>query len=60
MGTGTNMAVSSAQVTLAKGNLRGLAWTGATSIAAAGNMKRSLGCTFPYNSLRLRKTLLRG
>jgi len=47
MGTGTDVAMSSAQVTLVKGDLRGIARAEAT----IRNMKQNLGFAFIYNAL---------
>ncbi|WP_410210395.1 heavy metal translocating P-type ATPase [Aquirhabdus sp.] len=51
MGTGTDVAVNSAQVTLIKGDLRGIAIARAISEATVGNMKQNLGFAFLYNIL---------
>lgn len=51
MGTGTDVAMSSAQVTLVKGDLRGIARARALSAATVANMKQNLGFAFVYNSL---------
>jgi Cu+-exporting ATPase len=51
MGTGTDVAISSAQVTLVKGDLRGIARAREISRAAVGNMKQNLGFAFMYNAL---------
>jgi Cu+-exporting ATPase len=51
MGTGTDVAMSSAQVTLVKGDLRGIAGAREISRAAVGNMKQNLGFAFLYNAL---------
>ncbi len=51
MGTGTDVAMSSAQVTLVKGDLRGIARARLLSVATVGNMKQNLGFAFIYNSL---------
>ncbi|RQR22977.1 heavy metal translocating P-type ATPase [Burkholderia sp. Bp9143] len=51
MGTGTDVAMSSAQVTLVKGDLRGIARARALSEATVGNMKQNLGFAFVYNAL---------
>ena len=52
MGTGTDVAMSSAQVTLVKGDLRGIA-TGARASPRrrSRNMKQNLGFAFVYNAL---------
>jgi Cu+-exporting ATPase len=51
MGTGTDVAMSSAQVTLVKGDLRGIAHARAISRATVANMKQNLGFAFVYNAL---------
>lgn len=51
MGTGTDVAMNSAQVTLVKGDLRGLATARELSSATITNMKQNLGFAFVYNSL---------
>ncbi len=51
MGTGTDVAMNSAQVTLIKGDLRGIAASRALSIATVNNMKQNLGFAFFYNAL---------
>lgn len=51
MGTGTDVAMSSAQVTLVKGDLRGIARARELSEATIGNMKQNLGFAFVYNAL---------
>ena len=51
MGTGTDVAMSSAQVTLVKGDLRGIARAREISSAAVSNMKQNLAFAFLYNSL---------
>jgi Cu+-exporting ATPase len=51
MGTGTDVAMSSAQVTLVKGDLRGIAHARAISQATVANMKQNLGFAFAYNAL---------
>ncbi|NZA27980.1 heavy metal translocating P-type ATPase [Luteimonas sp. SJ-92] len=51
MGTGTDVAMSSAQVTLVKGDLGGIARARAISGAAVRNMKQNLGFAFLYNAL---------
>ena len=51
MGTGTDVAISSAQVTLVKGDLRGIAHARAISEATVANMKQNLGFAFLYNVL---------
>ena len=51
MGTGTDVAMSSAQVTLVKGDLRGIARARAMSRATVANMRQNLGFAFAYNAL---------
>lgn len=51
MGTGTDVAMNSAQVTLVKGDLRGIARARALSEATIRNMKQNLGFAFIYNAL---------
>ena len=51
MGTGTDVAMTSAQVTLIKGDLRGIARARAISLAAVTNMRQNLGFAFLYNAL---------
>ncbi len=51
MGTGTDVAMNSAQVTLVKGDLRGIAIARALSVATVGNMKQNLLFAFLYNAL---------
>jgi P-type Cu+ transporter len=51
MGTGTDVAISSAQVTLVKGDLRAIAHARAISEATVANMKQNLGFAFVYNAL---------
>ena len=51
MGTGTDVAMSSAQVTLVKGDLRGIARARTLSDATVANMKQNLMFAFLYNAL---------
>jgi Cu+-exporting ATPase len=51
MGTGTDVAMSSAQVTLVKGDLRGILRARAVSQAAVRNMRQNLGFAFVYTAL---------
>ncbi len=51
MGNGTDVAMSSAQVTLVKGDLRGIAHAREISAATVANMKQNLGFAFVYNAL---------
>lgn len=51
MGTGTDVAMNSAQVTLVKGDLRGIAQARVVSEQTIANMKQNLGFAFLYNAL---------
>ena len=51
MGTGTDVAMNSAQLTLVKGDLRGIATATALSVATVANMKQNLAFAFIYNAL---------
>lgn len=51
MGTGTDVAMNSAQVTLVKGDLRGIAIARQLSEATVRNMKQNLMFAFLYNTL---------
>ena len=51
MGTGTDVAMNSAQVTLVKGDLRGIAQARIISQDTIANMKQNLGFAFVYNAL---------
>jgi Cu+-exporting ATPase len=51
MGTGTDVAMNSAQLTLVKGDLRGISVARLLSEATVGNMKQNLAFAFLYNSL---------
>ena len=51
MGTGTDVAMNSAQVTLVKGDLRGIAVAREISQQTIANMKQNLGFAFVYNAL---------
>jgi Cu+-exporting ATPase len=51
MGTGTDVAMNSAQVTLVKGDLRGIATARLISVATVRNMKQNLLFALFYNSL---------
>ena len=51
MGTGTDVAMNSAQVTLVKGDLRGIAYARTLSNASVRNMKQNLMFALLYNSL---------
>jgi Cu+-exporting ATPase len=50
MGTGTDVAISSAHVALIKGDLRGIARARAISVATVTNMRQNLGFAFVYNA----------
>ena len=51
MGTGTDVAMNSAQVTLVKGDLRGIAHARVISDATIRNMRQNLAFAFVYNAL---------
>ncbi len=51
MGTGTDVAMNSAQVTLVKGDLRGIAQARVISEQTIANMQQNLGFAFLYNAL---------
>jgi Cu+-exporting ATPase len=51
MGTGTEVAMNSAQVTLVKGDLRGIARAREISESTVANMRQNLGFAFIYNAL---------
>lgn len=51
MGTGTDVAMNSAQVTLVKGDLRGISSAILLSHATVKNMKQNLAFAFLYNAL---------
>jgi Cu+-exporting ATPase len=51
MGTGTDVAISSAQVTLVRGDLRGIARAREISATTVRNMRENLGFAFLYNAL---------
>jgi Cu+-exporting ATPase len=51
MGTGTDVAMSSAQLTLVKGDLRRIVQARAISESTVANMKQNLGFAFVYNAL---------
>jgi Cu+-exporting ATPase len=51
MGTGTDVAMSSAAVTLVKGDLAGIVHARRLSEATVANMKQNLGFAFVYNAL---------
>jgi Cu+-exporting ATPase len=50
MGTGTDVAMNSASVTLIKGDLRGIATARRLSLATVANMKQNLAFAFAYNA----------
>jgi Cu+-exporting ATPase len=51
MGTGTDVAMESAGVTLVKGDLRGIARAGVLSRATMRNIRQNLAFAFGYNAL---------
>jgi Cu+-exporting ATPase len=51
MGTGTDVAMESAGVTLVKGDLRGIARAAVLSRATMHNIRQNLGFAFGYNAL---------
>ncbi len=51
MGTGTDVAMSSAQLTLVKGDLRGIVRAREISAATVRNMRQNLAFAFAYNAL---------
>jgi P-type Cu+ transporter len=51
MGTGTDIAMNSAQVTLVKGDLRGIAIARSLSVTTVANMRQNLLFALLYNSL---------
>jgi P-type Cu+ transporter len=51
MGTGTDVAISSSQVTLVKGDLRGIARARQISVSTVRNMWENLGFALIYNAL---------
>ena len=51
MGTGTDVAMESAGVTLVKGDLRGIARAAVLSRATMGNIRQNLVFAFGYNAL---------
>jgi Cu+-exporting ATPase len=51
MGTGTDVAMSTAQLTLVKGDLRGIAAARQVSVATVRNMRQNLLFAFLYNGL---------
>jgi Cu+-exporting ATPase len=51
MGTGTDVAISSAQVTLVKGDLRGIVRAREISTVTVRNMRQNLSFALVYNAL---------
>jgi Cu+-exporting ATPase len=51
MGTGTDVAMNSAQITLVKGDLRGIATARNLSLATVRNMRQNLAFAFLYNAI---------
>jgi len=51
MGTGTDVAINSAHVTLVKGDLRGIARARTLSLETVRNMRQNLAFAFVYNAL---------
>ena len=51
MGTGTDVAMNSAQITLVKGDLLGISTARHLSDLTVANMKQNLGFAFVYNAL---------
>jgi P-type Cu+ transporter len=51
MGTGTDVAINSAHVTLVKGDLRAIARARQLSVDTVRNMRQNLGFAFVYNAL---------
>jgi Cu+-exporting ATPase len=51
MGTGTDVAMNSAQLTLVKGDLMGILRARALSVATVKNMRQNLGFAFIYNAM---------
>ncbi|HEY1137047.1 MAG TPA: heavy metal translocating P-type ATPase [Xanthomonadaceae bacterium] len=51
MGTGTDVAMSSAQITLVKGDLRRIVQARAISRSTVANMKQNLAFAFVYNAI---------
>ena len=51
LGTGTDVAMSSAQLTLIKGDLRGIVRARGLSRATVRNMRQNLGFALLYNAL---------
>lgn len=51
MGTGTDVAIDSAHLTLVKGDLRAIARSRALSLQTVRNMRQNLGFAFIYNAM---------
>ena len=51
MGTGTDVAMNSGQITLVKGDLRGIVAARDISIDTVRNMRQNLGFAFVYNGI---------
>lgn len=51
MGTGTDVAINSAHITLIKGDLRAIARARLLSIGTVRNMRQNLGFAFVYNAM---------
>jgi Cu+-exporting ATPase len=51
MGTGTDVAMNSAQLTLVKGDLMGILRARTLSVATVRNMRQNLGFAFVYNAM---------
>jgi P-type Cu+ transporter len=51
MGTGTDVAINSAHITLVKGDLRGIARARLLSLETVKNMRQNLAFAFVYNAL---------
>ncbi|MEZ5184368.1 MAG: copper-translocating P-type ATPase [Candidatus Nanopelagicales bacterium] len=51
MGTGSDIAIDSAEITLVKGDLRGITAARGVSVATVRNMKQNLGFAFAYNAV---------
>jgi P-type Cu+ transporter len=51
MGTGTDVAINSAHITLVKGDLRGIARARLLSLETVRNMRQNLAFAFVYNAL---------
>ena len=58
LGTGTDVAMHSAQVTLVKGDLRGISRARALSRATMSNIKQNLLFAFGYNALGVRNNFV--